>query len=76
MNRVMLHSAVTIVESSGILDQLGIPQEKDNEVCQFACEFPMNRPSRQIPESVFRKAFKEMEEACLAKAREAGLTKP
>lgn len=73
-NRVMLHSAVSIIEDSILVDEKGIYQQKEHEICQFAAEFPKG-VTANIPERVFRKAFREMEESCLAKARQAGLIK-
>lgn len=76
MKRWMMHSAVTIIEPNGLINRIGQSEENDHEVCQFAAEFPMRSPIHPIPEATFRKAFREMEEACLQKAREAGLTRP
>ncbi len=73
-NFVMIHSAVTIIEDSILLDEKGKTHQKEHEICQFAAEFPKGITSN-IPEKVFRKAFREMEESCLAKSREAGLIK-
>lgn len=77
-----LHSAVTIVGEytdtvlyrpnpkviggmEPYVPQLG----KDEEVCQFAVEFDR----KIIPESHFRAAFKQLENACVERARRAGL---
>lgn len=47
-----------------------VPQlGEDQEVCQFAAEFPV----KPIKESHFRAAFKQMEDACVERARKAGL---
>lgn len=47
-----------------------VPQlGEDKEVCQMACEFPM----RVVNERQFRAAFDQLREACLVRAREAGL---
>lgn len=77
-----IHSAITIVaQHTG--DVLWRPNPKviggmepyvpqlgeDREVCQMACEFPM----RVVTEKQFRAAFDQLREACLVRAREAGL---
>jgi hypothetical protein len=41
----------------------------DREVCQFAVDFP----TKPVTEKAFRAAFRKMEEACLERARSAGL---
>lgn len=73
MEKWMIHSAVTVIQESRILDNLGRTATKDTELCQFAAEFPRSKGGLLVPESAFRKAFREMEELCLAKARAAGL---
>lgn len=71
-NRVMIHSAVSVIQDSVVIDETGKSHQKEHEICQFAAEFPKGITAN-IPEKVFRKAFREMEESCLAKSREAGL---
>ena len=75
--KFMLHSAVTIMGDKGplLVGANGLPMHlnpnaKDKEICQFAAEC-----KEGMPEFHFRAAFKEMEEACLKKAREAGLVR-
>lgn len=72
----MVHSAVTIMGQKGFSGRFlpgGKPEYieivPDKEICQFAAEFP----HKQLPERYFREAFRQMEEACLAKAVAAGL---
>ena len=75
--KFMLHSAVTIMGDKGPL-LVGIdgrpmymnPNAQDKEICQFAAECKDG-----MPEHHFRAAFREMEEACLQKARENGLVR-
>lgn len=79
-----MHSALTLVApESEILDlkpdptviggfsPVRLKKGQDKELCQFAAAFPRY----PLPEFVFRKAFREMEESCLAKAKAAGLIK-
>jgi len=73
-NRVMIHSAVSVIEDSIIMDEVGRTKQKEHEVCQFAAEFPLGITTN-IPPNVFRKAFREMEEKCLEKAQKAGLVR-
>lgn len=73
-NRVMIHSAVSVIQDSIIIDAKGVVEQKEHEVCQFAAEFPKGITAN-IPEHIFRKAFREMEQKCLEKARQAGLIK-
>jgi len=71
-----IHSAVTIVGEqvfTGLIDKRGKPEYRtitpDKELCQFAAEWKKS----PVPEHHFRKAFREMEEACLKSAMDAGL---
>lgn len=74
----MIHSAVTKMPNSytiGVDPKTGQPHTvtdgKEEELCQFACEFK----AWPMSENYFRKAFDEMRERCLEKARSAGLVK-
>lgn len=67
-----IHSAVTIVEEVSPI--IGV-KTKEHEVAQFACMFESAKKQVPVPESYFRKAFREMEEKCLHEARRAGLIK-
>lgn len=74
--KFMIHSAVTIIGDKGQVIGLNgkpiylNPNAQDKEICQFAAECKDG-----MPEHHFRAAFREMEEACLQKARESGLVR-
>ena len=76
MKKFMIHSAITILGDKGPVLLVAPngkpihanPDAEDKEICQYGAEC-----KRGMPEHHFRKAFREMEEACLKKAVAAGL---
>lgn len=65
---VMIHSAVTITNTSGGVEIIGC---KEDEICQHAGMWQAHKVP--IPESHVRRAFDEMKELSIERMRKCGL---
>lgn len=75
---VRMHSAITLMAPEFVLGVMpnGKPnvhkEGQDSDICEFAADFER----WPMPEHYFRKAYEDMYQGCLNKARAAGLVLP